>query len=229
MTHQPEALSPTPKKLPRLVLSQDSLGQAPAIYAFPPNRATLGGTAYLIVGEVNILVDCPAWDKTNQEFIQTQGGIEFLFITHRGAIAQAKELQQSFGCQIVVQEQEAYLLPGLQLSPFQRDVDLSNDIQAIWTPGYSPGSACLYYKPLQGVLFSGRHLLPRPDGQLALIRQAKTFHWPRQQRSLQQLVQRFSPSTLEIICPGANTGFLRGRSCIESAYAQLVAAMADSP
>ncbi len=229
MTHQPEALSPAPKKLPRLVLSQDGLGQAPAIYAFPPNRATLGGTAYLIVGEVNILVDCPAWHKTNQEFIQTQGGIEFLFITHRGAIAQAKELQQCFGCQIVVQEQEAYLLPGLQLSPFQRDMDLSNDSQAIWTPGYSPGSACLYYKPLQGVLFSGRHLLPRADGQLALIRQATTFHWPRQQRSLQQLVQRFSPSTLEIICPGANTGFLRGRSCIQSAYAQLVAAMADSP
>lgn len=48
-------------KVPRLILED--------IYAFPPNREILGGTAYLIVNKSgNILVDCPAWDAENQGF-----------------------------------------------------------------------------------------------------------------------------------------------------------------
>ena len=59
---------PTPIKAPRLVL--------PSIYAFGPNRETLGGTAYLIVENTgNILVDCPLWEEKNQDFLQSQGGV----------------------------------------------------------------------------------------------------------------------------------------------------------
>jgi hypothetical protein len=41
------------------------------IYAFPPNRDTLGGTAYFIVeNQANILIDAPPWNPTNQQFIE---------------------------------------------------------------------------------------------------------------------------------------------------------------
>ena len=78
------------------------------IFAFPPNRDTLGGTAYFIVeNEANILIDCPAWDEVNQNYLNSVGGVRWLFLTHRGAIGKAREIQQAFGCEILIQEQEA--------------------------------------------------------------------------------------------------------------------------
>jgi glyoxylase-like metal-dependent hydrolase (beta-lactamase superfamily II) len=213
--------------MPRLVVASDQTTvatKAQAIYAFPPNRATLGGTAYFILGETNTLVDCPAWNDTHHQFLQAQGGVHQLFLTHRGAIAKVKEIQQAFNCAVVMQEQEAYLLPGITITSFQQELSLSSGDRAIWTPGHSPGSACLYSPNFGGVLFSGRHLLPTPNGTIAPIQTAKTFHWRRQQRSLQQLIERFNADTLQIICPGANIGFLRGKLFVESAYEKLTQA-----
>ncbi|WP_250121690.1 MBL fold metallo-hydrolase [Chroococcidiopsis sp. CCMEE 29] len=192
------------------------------IFAFPPNRDTLGGTAYFIVeNEANILIDCPAWDDTNQKFLHHLGGIRWLFLTHRGAIGKTREIQEAFGCEVLVQEQEAYLLPGLRVIKFQQEFTLSNLAQAIWTPGHSPGSSCLYYADEGGVLFSGRHLLPNQQGEPVPLRTAKTFHWSRQLKSIQLLIDRFTPETLHYLCPGANTGFLRGKRVVDRAYDQL--------
>ena len=191
------------------------------IFAFPPNRDTLGGTAYFIVeNEANILIDCPAWDEVNQNYLNSVGGVRWLFLTHRGAIGKAREIQQAFGCEILIQEQEAYLLPGLRVTTFKQDFNIGN-AQVIWTPGHSPGSSCLYYPREGGVLFSGRHILPNQTGELLPLRTAKTFHWFRQLLSIQLLRDRFTPETLNYICPGANTGFLRGKRAIASAYEQL--------
>ncbi|PAX52201.1 MBL fold metallo-hydrolase [Brunnivagina elsteri] len=223
-------------KQPRVVLNN--------IFAFPPNRDTLGGTAYFIVrNEGNILIDCPAWDNINQDFIRLHGGVRWLFISHRGAIGKTAEIQQAFNCKIVIQEHEAYLLPGLTLTTFGRELKLNPasaiatqvvvDIkpantngsiaELIWTPGHSPGSSCLYYSDFGGVLFTGRHILPNPKGEVTPIRTAKTFHWFRQIKSLKLLLEKFSPETLSLsyICPGANTGFLRGERLIENPYLHL--------
>jgi hypothetical protein len=35
------------------------------------------------------------------------------------------------------------------------------------------------------------------------------------------LLERFTPETLQYICPGANTGFLRGKRVIDNAYERL--------
>jgi len=203
------------------------------IFAFPPNRDTLGGTSYLIVEEdssANILIDCPAWDETSQKFLQAAGGVQWLFLTHRGGIGKTRELQETFGCEVLIQEQEAYLLQGalardgvkLRVTTFQQEFALSSLAQAIWTPGHSPGSACLYYTGNHShLLFSGRHLLPNARSELVPLRTAKTFHWPRQLKSVQFLLERFTPETLQYICPGANTGFLRGKRIIDQAYERL--------
>lgn len=192
------------------------------IFAFPPNRDTLGGTAYLIVeNDANILIDCPPWNEDIQQFLQSLSGVKWLFITHRGAIGKTKELQSFFDCQVVIQEQEAYLLPGISLTSFQDEITLSPTTQVIWTPGHSPGSACLYYCGNGGVLFSGRHLLPNQQGKPMPLRAAKTFHWRRQINSIEKILQRFTPETLQYICPGANIGFLRGQKVIDQAYHRL--------
>jgi glyoxylase-like metal-dependent hydrolase (beta-lactamase superfamily II) len=195
-----------------------------SIFAFPPNRDTLGGTSYFIVrNEGNILIDCPAADQMILDFLRSHGGVRWLFITHRGAIGKTPELQQALDCEVVIQEQEAYLLPGLTVTNFTQEIILASTAQIIWTPGHSPGSSCLYYSELGGVLFSGRHLVPNQQGEPVPLRTAKTFHWPRQIKNVQSLLERFTPETLEYICPGANTGFLRGKGVIDRAYKQLTA------
>lgn len=193
-----------------------------SIFAFPPNRDTLGGTAYFIVGnKANILIDCPAWNEANQNFLAQQEQVQWLVLTHRGGIGQVSQIQQALKCQILIQEQEAYLLPGLEATTFHKEFTLSPQSQVIWTPGHSPGSACVHYQAFGGVLFSGRHLLPNQQGQPVPLRTAKTFHWLRQLQSIQHLIDRFTPETLSFICPGANTGFLRGQRVVKRAYDQL--------
>jgi glyoxylase-like metal-dependent hydrolase (beta-lactamase superfamily II) len=188
----------------------------PGIFAFAPNRDTLGGTAYAIVTPTgNILIDSPAWNDVNRQFIADRGGLKWLAITHRGAIGQTTAIATELGCEAIVQEQEAYLLPELKVTTFQHKFDLNDSIHIIWTPGHSPGSSCIYYSSAGGVLFTGRHLLPDRSGAAVPLRSAKTFHWHRQLRSVEAIWQQFpAQSPLSHICPGANTGLLRGQGSI---------------
>jgi glyoxylase-like metal-dependent hydrolase (beta-lactamase superfamily II) len=201
-------------KEPRSVLN--------TVWAFPPNRDTFGGTAYLIVeNSLNILIDCPSWTEDTQAFLEAQGGVQWLVLTHRQGMSPAVALiQEKFGCQVLVQEQEAYLLPNVKTIPFADGLEITSTTQVFWTPGYSPGSACVYYRP-EGVLFTGRHLLPNASGSPQPLRTAKTFHWPRQLKQVQSIIERFDEASLQYLCPGANTGFLRHQRLIDHAYSKL--------
>ncbi|WP_009633510.1 hypothetical protein [Synechocystis sp. PCC 7509] len=206
-------LATRPPKPPQSVLDN--------IYAFSPNSKTLGGTAYLIVEkEGNILLDCPAVEARTCEFLTAHGGIKTLFITHRGGIGKARAIQEAFNCEVLIQEQEAYLLPKVKVTTFRQEMSL-NYGRVIWTPGHSPGSSCLYYPSNGGILFTGRHLLPNQQGQPVPLRTSKTFQWHWQINSLQLLRETFTPETLAYICPGANIGFLRGKKVIANAYEQI--------
>ena len=209
------ATVPSQGKPPRLIL--------PGIFAFSPNRDTLGGTAYFIVNKSgNILVDCPGWNGINQDFLLNNGGVSRLVITHRGGIGkQVSQMQELLGCEVIIQEQEAYLLPEVKVTSFADNFALTPEIELIWTSGHSPGSACLYWENLGGVLFSGRHLLPTAPDRIMPLRTAKTFHWWRQLRNITKLCDRFNESTLKYIIPGANTGLLRGKGYIEESYQKL--------
>lgn len=195
-----------------------------SIFAFPPNRDTMGGTAYLIRDQdaqgqpCNLLIDVPAWRPEVQTFLEQQGGVAWLFITQRGGLGQAATLQKTLHCQILMQEQEAYLLPEADITAFGDRFQLTPQSTALWTPGHSPGSACLYHGTQGGILFTGRHLLPDGTGQLTPLRFSKTFHWPRQLHQVRQLQTQFDRGSLAYICPGANVGFLRGRRYISDAW-----------
>ena len=209
------AASPGNVKVARLVL--------PGIFAFAPNRDTLGATSYLIVDKSgNILFDCPSWNEANQEFIQSQGRIKSLVISHRGGIGKnVLQMQQALECSVIMQEQEAYLLPEVEVTSFADSLTLDSDLELIWTPGHSPGSSCLYSKQQGGILFTGRHLLPKSPTEIVPLRTPKTFHWGRQLKSIGALRDRFDSTTLKYILPGANTGYLRGKGYLGDAYEQL--------
>jgi glyoxylase-like metal-dependent hydrolase (beta-lactamase superfamily II) len=204
-------------KTPRLIL--------PGIFAFAPNRDTLGATAYLIVDNGhNILVDCPLWHDTHHDFILAQGGVKQLIITHRGSIGkQVKQLQTNLDCQVIIQEQEAYLLPEVAVTSFRDNLRINSELELIWTPGHSPGSSCVYWQQQGGVLFTGRHLLPKSVAEIVPFYTAKTFHWWRQLSSVAKIRDRFSQANLQYILPGANTGYLRGQGYIDNACSKLQA------
>ncbi len=217
-----------PQNSPEITASLPSEGKAPrsilpGIFAFSPNRDTLGATAYFIVNKTgNILVDCPAWHDTNQDFLLAQGRVSWLVITHRGGIGkQVLQMQEALECEIIIQEQEAYLLPEVKVTTFVDNLILTPEIELIWTSGHSPGSSCLYWNNLGGVLFSGRHLLPIATDKIMPLRTAKTFHWWRQLKNVTKLCDRFSENTLKYIIPGANTGLLRGKGYVDNAYQKL--------
>jgi hypothetical protein len=202
-------------KLPRLILER--------VFATPPNRDTLGATAYLILEESgNILIDCPIWNQEIQQFLLDRGGVRWLFISHRGGIGKhISQMQASLNFEIVIQEQEAYLLPEVKITSFEKEFTFNSNSYALWTCGHSPGSSCLYWREHGGVLFSGRHLLSKSAEEILPLRKAKTFHWFRQLRSVQALRDRFSGDTLNYILPGANTGYLRGKGFVDNAYQRL--------
>jgi glyoxylase-like metal-dependent hydrolase (beta-lactamase superfamily II) len=219
-------------KLPRPVFA----AAAPALYAFPPNRETLGGTAYLLTDPGgSILIDSPAWTPENQQFLANLASpVRWLYLTQRGGIGQhLLALQQTLQCQVLIQEQEAYLIPEVSATTFHHTYELTPTISALWTPGHSPGSSCLHSSSHGGILFSGRHLIPDRQGHPVPLRTAKTFHWPRQLRSITALTNRFSTDTLAHICPGASIGGLRGLMTIDNAYGQLqqldLSALAEAP
>lgn len=185
----------------------------PNLYRFAPNRETLGGTAYFLMTPAgNVLLDCPSWDADVESWLKQWGGVRWLCLTHRdGHSPKLPVIQATLQCQVIVQEQEAYLLPKLSPCRFRDQLSLSPSLTALWTPGYSPGSACYYWGDHGGILFTGRHLLPSATGELAAIKQPKTFHWGRQQRSIGKIWQYIQSRPLMAICPGGNIGYLRGK------------------
>jgi glyoxylase-like metal-dependent hydrolase (beta-lactamase superfamily II) len=213
----PLSTKPASPKIPTEIL--------PGIFAFPPSRNTLGGTAYLVVTATgNILIDSPDWHDLNRQFVIDRGGLNHLALTHRGGIGHAPAIATEFGCEVIIQEQEAYLLPDLQVTTFQHKFTIKDSILAIWTPGHSPGSSCFYDSRAGGVLFTGRHLLPNHLGAAVPLRTSKTFHWLRQLRSVEAIWQQFpAVYPLSYLCPGANTGLLRGKGLISYQSEQAIA------
>lgn len=202
-------------KAPRVILE--------GIFAFAPNRETLGGTAYFLQRDGgNVLIDCPAWEPHHLAFLQERGGVEKLLITHRGGLGkQVKAMVAELGCEVIVQQEEAYLLPNQTVTRFEEELTLGDDLTLLWTPGFSPGSSCVYSSLHGGCLFSGRHLLVNKQSEILPLRTSKTFQWWWQLEQVKKISDRFSAETLNYLLPGANTGFLRGRGYVDGAFEKI--------
>ncbi len=186
------------------------------VYRFKPNRATGGGSSYWL-SELGVLIDSPACTPEHQEFLNNQ--VQYWIFTHRGGVGEVPMWLRHIQPQIAMQEQEVYLVNGPVHLPFQETLDLPG-IKVIWTPGHSPGSSCVLYRD---ILFTGRHLVPDLKGRPVPVQLAKTFHWPRQLRSIEKILA-FS---FDQICPGAAVGLLRGQPTIEAAHQKVTQVYAE--
>ena len=85
------------------------------LWAFPPSRDSDGGTAWLLhtSGGGSVLVDVPLLSDEHLSWLQQQPP-GWIVLTHRQGHGRCRRLQEQLGWPVLVQEQEAYLLPTLQ-------------------------------------------------------------------------------------------------------------------
>lgn len=204
---------------PLTLLSADLESGRPArqvregLWLFAPNRDTQGGSSWLLAGERgDLLIDCPAWTQANLELLCGRGGGGTIVLTSRGGHGRTRRFQEALGWPVLVQEQEAYLLPGVeQLHSFGREHQLAETVRLLWTPGPTPGSCVLHHGgPGWDGLFCGRLLQPLAPGVLAPLRQRRTFHWRRQLASLERLRAWLPAGSPAWIACGGGLGALRG-------------------
>ncbi len=197
---------PDPGRPPRQV--------RPGLWLFAPNRDSQGGSSWLVEAEgphPALLIDCPALTEANLTALAGQPRDGLIVLTGREGHGRCRRLQERLGWPVWVQEQEAYLLPGVQpLQAWGAEQELA-DGRLLWTPGPTPGSAVLHLcRHGLDLLFCGRLLLPVAPERLAPLRTARTFHWPRQLASLERLRAWLPSGSPQWIASGGGLGALRG-------------------
>jgi glyoxylase-like metal-dependent hydrolase (beta-lactamase superfamily II) len=206
-------------RAPLSLLSADLDSGRPArnvrqgLWLFAPNRDTQGGSSWLLEGgQEDLLIDCPAWTQANLDLLQGRGRNGTIVLTSREGHGRCRRFQEALGWSVLVQEQEAYLLPGVQrLHTFGQHHQLAPDVRLLWTPGPTPGSCVLHHAgPGWDGLFCGRLLQPLAPGALAPLRQPRTFHWQRQLASLDRLRRWLPAGSPAWIACGGGLGALRG-------------------
>jgi glyoxylase-like metal-dependent hydrolase (beta-lactamase superfamily II) len=183
---------------------------------FPPNRDTQGGTAWLLVRpEGPVLVDVPALTDANLALLRGQARPGWIVLTSREGHGRVAALQRDLGWPVLLQEQEAFLLPEVACRhTFAGQHELGPGLRLLWTPGPTPGSCVLHAAAPHDLLFCGRLLLPVAPGRLAPLRSARTFHWPRLQRSLGRLRDWLPADRPPALASGGGLGALRGASLV---------------
>jgi len=166
---------------------------AEGLWAFAPNRESRGTVSWLVRTRTGpLLVDVPDITQANMALLSRREDGRIV-LTHRTAHGGLLRLVQRLGWEVWIQEQEAYLLPTMAVRTFCQEQDLGDGLALYWTPGPTPGSCCLHWRGRPSVLFCGRLLQPQPNGHVAPVRTAHTFHWGRLLTSLTRLRQWLGP------------------------------------
>ena len=187
------------------------------LWLFPPNRDCQGGSAWwLELDPEPVLIDCPPLTQATLTALKDLAGerLPRILLTSREGHGRLRRLQERFGWPVLVQEQEAYLLPNVDpLQTFADDHTTVSGLRLLWTPGATPGS-CVIHAPVADLLFCGRLLTPLGPGQLGPLRHGRTFHWPRQLASLDRLRAWLPPDARPALASGAGLGALRGERLV---------------
>ena len=187
------------------------------LWLFPPNRDCQGGSAWWLAAEPEpVLIDCPPLTEATLTALRDLAGDRTprILLTSREGHGRLRRVQERFGWPVLVQEQEAYLLPNVEpLDTFAEEHVTSSGLRLLWTTGPTPGS-CVVYAPVADLLFCGRLLTPLSPGRLGPLRHGRTFHWPRQLESLRRLRDWLPSEVSPQLASGAGLGALRGERLV---------------
>lgn len=113
----------------------------------------------------NWLVDSPRYIKQLVEFIEDNGGLSYIFLSHEDDVADAGKYAKHFGAKRIIHREDMDAVPDAEWIIEGTDsIVLTPDFTVIPVPGHTPGSAALLYK--NRFLFTGDHLWWEPDGRV---------------------------------------------------------------
>ena len=196
---------------------------AEGLRVFAANRESRGTVSWLLRTRTGpLLVDVPDVTQANLALLSRQGDGRIV-LTHRTGHGALRRLVRHLGWEVWIQEQEAYLLPTMAVRTFGQEQELGQDLALYWTPGPTPGSCCLHWRGPRSVLFCGRLLQPQPNGRVAPVRTAHTFHWGRLLTSLARLRQRLGPDEPDRIACSTGLVHLGGAALVDHGASALAA------
>ncbi len=150
-------------------------------------EATFGANSYFVKRDGgNLLVDAPRRVAALLEWIDGEGGVSDILLTHADDVAGADTIGRRFGARIWIHEDDAV---GFATSLFREEIEIRNGLRAIPCPGHTRGSAVFLLD--DDVLFSGDSLAWNAAKQeLYAFRDACWYSWPIQVDSLERLIPR---------------------------------------
>jgi glyoxylase-like metal-dependent hydrolase (beta-lactamase superfamily II) len=188
------------------------------LWLFPPNRDCQGGSSWwLNIDPEPVLIDCPPLTQATITALKELAANRQarIMLTSREGHGRLRRLQEQLDWPVLVQEQEAYLLPNVErLDCFKDEHTTASGLRLLWTPGPTPGSAVVLAPAPFELLFCGRLLTPLAPGCLGPLRHGRTFHWPRQLSSLAKLRSWIPPESSPQLASGAALGALRGERLV---------------
>ena len=120
------------------------------LWLFPPNRDSQGGSSWwLDLDPEPVLVDCPPLTEASLTALRQLAGTRSprILLTSREGHGRLRRVQERLGWPVLVQEQEAYLLPNVEpLDTFAEEHTTVSGLRLLWTPGPTPGS-CVVFAP----------------------------------------------------------------------------------
>ncbi len=164
------------------------------------SEASFGAASYFIQRSAgNILIDSPRFAPPLVKRLESMGGIQYMYLTHRDDVADHQKFHQHFGCQRILHQDD--IQPStedveIKLSG-QESLELTSDIQIIPVPGHSKGHTVLLYQ--NKFLFTGDHLAWSPYlQQLYAFRRFCWYSWSKQLESMAKLANY----SFEWVLPG---------------------------
>ena len=153
-------------------------------------ESSFGASSYFIRRpEGNVLVDSPRAAGPLMQRLEQQGGVGWMFLSHRDDVAEHRAYAQRFGCERILHR---YDVSGAT-ADVERIIDgegplrLDDDLLIIPVPGHTRGSMALLYR--DEFLFTGDHLWANDkQDALEMSRSVCWYSWREQVKSLEKLL-----------------------------------------
>jgi len=162
-------------------------------------RKSFGGNSYFLEhADGNWLIDSPRFVEHLARRFEEQGGIRYIFLTHRDDVADAGRYAARFGAERIIHRLELAAQPDAErvIDGFE-PVELSPGFLAIPTPGHTRGHCVLLAESRW--LFSGDHIWwSRHRGRLNASRDVCWYSWRDQVAS----VRKLTGYSFEWVLPG---------------------------
>jgi len=148
------------------------------------SRKSFGGNSYFVEHpEGNWLIDSPRFVEHLARHFAANGGLRYIFLTHRDDVADADKYSARFGATRIIHHLELSAQPDAErVIDGRSPVHLTPDFLVIPTPGHTRGHCALLYR--NRFLFTGDHIWwSRAKGRLNASQDVCWYSWQEQLES----------------------------------------------